>query len=58
MLREIGNRDFEVEFKFLKDHYRQMPRTMLRYAIEKFEESLRQQFLKGLVDEESSYKMD
>ena len=53
MLREIGNRDFEAEFNFLKEHYRKMPRTMLRYAIEKFEESLRQQFLKGLVDEES-----
>lgn len=49
MLREVGNRDFAVEFSFLKQHYRQMPRTMLRYAIEKFEEELRQQFLKGLV---------
>ncbi|KAF1085707.1 DNA alkylation repair enzyme [Sporotomaculum syntrophicum] len=49
MLREIGNRDFAVEFNFLQVHYRQMPRTMLRYAIEKFEEVLRQQFLKGMV---------
>ncbi|KJS73487.1 MAG: DNA alkylation repair protein [Desulfotomaculum sp. BICA1-6] len=49
MLREIGKRDFEVEFNFIKKHYRQMPRTMLRYAIERFEEELRQQFLKGLV---------
>lgn len=49
MLREIGNRDFEVEYNYLKDTYRQMPRTMLRYAIEKFEEDLRQRFLKGLV---------
>lgn len=49
MLREIGNKDFAVEFNFLKDYYRQMPRTMLRYAIEKFPEDLRQQFLKGLV---------
>lgn len=49
MLREIGNRDFAVEFDFLKEHYKQMPRTMLRYAIEKFAEDLRQQFLKGLV---------
>ena len=49
MLREIGKRDFAVEFNFLKQHYSQMPRTMLRYAIEKFEEDLRQQFLKGLV---------
>jgi len=49
MLREVGNRDFDVEFNFLREHYPQMPRTMLRYAIEKFEEGLRQQFLKGLV---------
>lgn len=49
MLREIGNRNFEVEISFLKEYYRKMPRTMLRYAIEKFEEDLRQQFLKGLV---------
>jgi len=47
MLREIGNRDFDVELNFLKNHYKKMPRTMLRYAIEKFEEGLRQQFLKG-----------
>ena len=49
MLREIGNRDFHVEFNFLKDNYKVMPRTMLRYAIEKFEPDLRQQFLKGLI---------
>lgn len=49
MLREVGNRDFEVEYNFLKEHYKQMPRTMLRYAIEKFEEKLRQQFLKGII---------
>jgi len=49
MLREVGKKDFETEFEFLKMHYKQMPRTMLRYAIEKFEPELRQQFLKGLV---------
>lgn len=49
MLREIGNRDFEVEFQFLKTHYETMPRTALRYAIEKFPEELRQEFLKGRV---------
>lgn len=47
MLREIGNRDLTAELDFLKKHYRSMPRTMLRYAIEKFDEKLRQQFLKG-----------
>jgi len=49
MLREIGKRDFAAELAFLERHYRQMPRTMLRYAIERFDEGLRQQFLKGLV---------
>lgn len=49
MLREVGNRDFDLEYDFLKQHYRDMPRTMLRYAIEKFDEALRQKFLKGLV---------
>lgn len=49
MLREIGKRDLQVELDFLNIHYRQMPRTMLRYAIEKFDESLRQQYLKGQV---------
>lgn len=49
MLREVGNRDFEAELEFLREYYHDMPRTMLRYAIEKFEEDLRQQFLRGLV---------
>lgn len=49
MLREIGNRDFETEFNFLKKHYQTMPRTALRYAIEKFPEEMRQDFLKGRV---------
>jgi 3-methyladenine DNA glycosylase AlkD len=49
MLRETGNRDFETEFNFLIKHYRKMPRTMLRYAIEKFPEDTRQAFLKGKI---------
>jgi len=49
MLREIGNRDQEVEEKFLKQHYKQMPRTMLRYSIEKFSKERRQEYLKGEV---------
>ncbi|MFN3998714.1 DNA alkylation repair protein [Algoriphagus sp.] len=49
MLREIGKRNFEVELQFLKTHYKTMPRTALRYAIEKFPEELRQDFLKGRV---------
>jgi 3-methyladenine DNA glycosylase AlkD len=47
MLREVGKRDVLVEEAFLKEHYRTMPRTMLRYAIERFPEERRQRYLKG-----------
>lgn len=49
MLREIGKRDLDAEEAFLKAHYRTMPRTMLRYAIERFPERRRQQYLQGEV---------
>jgi 3-methyladenine DNA glycosylase AlkD len=49
MLREIGKRDLQTEENFLKTHYKKMPRTMLRYAIEKFPESKRQRYLKGKI---------
>ncbi|MFK7892978.1 MAG: DNA alkylation repair protein [Granulosicoccus sp.] len=47
MLREVGNRDRATEQAFLKRHYKTMPRTMLRYAIEKFPEQERQAYLQG-----------
>ena len=47
MLREVGKREAAVAEAFLQAHYRRMPRTMLRYAIERFPEARRQAYLKG-----------
>jgi len=47
MLREVGKRDLDSEERFLKKYYTAMPRTMLRYAVERFPESKRQTYLKG-----------
>lgn len=49
MLREVGNRDSETLKIFLNQHQRGMPRTMLRYAIEKFDPATRQTYLKGIA---------
>jgi hypothetical protein len=49
MLREIGKRDVAVLEAFLGEHCRTMPRTVLRYAIERFSERKRQEYLNGTI---------
>jgi 3-methyladenine DNA glycosylase AlkD len=46
MLREVGKRDAAAEEAFLEKHYTAMPRTMLRYAIERLPESKRRRYMK------------
>ena len=48
-IRNVGIKNFHEEETFLKTRYKNMPRTMLRYAIEKFDEPLRQKYLKGEI---------
>jgi 3-methyladenine DNA glycosylase AlkD len=49
MLREVGKRDLPALKKFLKTHCRTMPRTMLRYAIERFPARERVRYMRGKV---------
>ena len=46
MLREIGKRNQEVEEQFLIKHFKNMPRTMLRYSIEKFDKNKKEFYMK------------
>ena len=50
MLREVEKREPTVAEAFLQTHYRDMLRTMLRYAIERLPAARRQAYLKGTVD--------
>jgi len=47
MLREVGKCDHQKEVVFLKKYYLTMPRTMLRYAVEKFSKSEKSLYLLG-----------
>jgi 3-methyladenine DNA glycosylase AlkD len=49
MLREVGKRDQKIEETFLKQNYKNIPRTTLRYAIERFPEKKRLAYLRGKV---------
>ena len=49
ILREVGKRDRQVEERFLTEHYRRMPRTMLRYAIERLPPRRRRAYLRGTI---------
>lgn len=49
LLREMGNVNETELINFLNSHYKNMPRTSLRYAIEKLDESIRQDYLKSNI---------
>lgn len=50
MLREIGKQDENLLKDFLNKYYQKLPRTMLRYAIEKLDEPVRQMYLRGKTE--------
>ncbi len=49
LLREMGQKNPEELIDYLNRSYREMPRTCLRYAIEKLDEDLRQDYMKGRI---------
>ncbi|MCX8522540.1 DNA alkylation repair protein [Chryseobacterium formosus] len=49
LLREMGNKNEAELISYLNQYYKEMPRTCLRYAIEKLDEDLRQDYLKGRI---------
>jgi 3-methyladenine DNA glycosylase AlkD len=49
MLREVGKRNGTAQAQFLQQHYHDMPRTMLRYAIEKLPPATRKKYLAGRI---------
>ncbi len=49
MLREVGKRDYQQLYDYLSAHYKKMPRTTLRYAMERFDEETRRKFLNGEI---------
>jgi 3-methyladenine DNA glycosylase AlkD len=49
LLREMGNKNEQELLNYLNQYYKEMPRTCLRYAIEKLDEDLRQDYLKGKI---------
>ena len=49
MLREMGKKNQKTLEKFLDENIKNMPRTMLRYSIEKFEETKRKEYLKKQI---------
>jgi 3-methyladenine DNA glycosylase AlkD len=54
MLREAAKKEMKTVREFLDKHHRDMPRTMLRYAIERFDEETRQAYLKGVSPAKTS----
>jgi 3-methyladenine DNA glycosylase AlkD len=49
LLREVGKRDSQALVDYLAPRYRSMPRTTLRYAIERFSPEVRKDYLKGSI---------